>query len=184
MFEWLPAILSLFFDVFIILWTQYVNHKGKQRFVLFSDHFVFYYCTLSLFQYSCRKQTKFERDLILIVTLNTLFCFYTVIFNCWYLTNFSTHFCDRLQLWKKLRQLKLNALNFKVTYLSPICQHCLLLMNIQAGWNWNQSGIWYSYPLLLSGICILGWELFITPKYQSSIKFCMNNVSSFFVWTM
>ena len=136
----------------------------------------FYCCTLSLFQYSCRKQPKFRRDLILIVTLNTLFCF-LYIFDCWYLTNFSTHFCDRLQLWKKLRQLKLNTLNFKVTYLSPICQHCLLLMNMQAGWNWNQSGIWYSYPLLLSGICILSSELFITPKYQYQ-------VSSFFVWTM
>ena len=38
---WLPAILYLFFDIFIILWTQNVNRKGNQRFVLFSDHFVF-----------------------------------------------------------------------------------------------------------------------------------------------
>ena len=69
----------------------------------------------------------------------------------------------------------------KVTYLSTICQHCLLLMNMQAGWNWNQSGIRYSCPLLLSGICILSCELFITPKYQTMYEqcikfFCMNNV--------
>ena len=107
------------------------------------------------------------------------------IFDCWYLSNFNTHFCDRLQLWKKLKQLKLNTLNMKVTYISTTCQHCLLLMNMQAGWNWNQSGIRYSCPLLLSGICILICELFITPKYQTSIKFsCMSNVSSFFVLTM
>ena len=35
------SILFLFFDIFIILWTQNVNRKGKQRFVLFSDHLVF-----------------------------------------------------------------------------------------------------------------------------------------------
>ena len=60
----------------------------------------------------------------------------------------------------------------------------LLVVNEHASWMKLKSK-WYSVflpLLLLSGICILSCELFITPKYQTSIKFsCMNNVSSFFV---
>ena len=109
--------LIAWYFVFVLRYFHYfVDAKVSKGLYYFLIILCFYYCTLSPFQYSCRKQTKFRRDLILIVTLNTLFCF-LYIFGCWYLSNFNTHFCDRLQLWKKLKQLKLNTLNMKVTYM-------------------------------------------------------------------